>query len=101
VLFWKEYAKKVVCPKCNTSRWIDGEGRKSNIYQNVLWYFSIKLRLQRLFITKEMAKEMRCHKKVEKMMTILLDTQPIILCRKSLIKDISGLQVIPTTCGLV
>jgi hypothetical protein len=53
VLFWKEHANKVVCPKCNTSRWIDGEGRKSNIPKKVLRYFSIKLRLQRLFITKK------------------------------------------------
>jgi hypothetical protein len=31
VLFWKEHADKVACPKCNTSRWVDRKGKKSKI----------------------------------------------------------------------
>jgi hypothetical protein len=62
VLFWKEHADKVACPKCNTSRWVDRKGKKSKIPQKVLRYFPIKSRLQRLFMTKEMANEMRWHK---------------------------------------
>jgi hypothetical protein len=46
---------------------------------------------------------MKCHgtKKVEKMMAILLDTQLILLCGKSLIEDMSDLLVILAMCGLV
>jgi hypothetical protein len=62
VLFWKEHANKVECPKCKTSRWSSGNGRKSNIPQKVLRYFPIKPRLQQLFMSKDTAEEMRWHK---------------------------------------
>jgi hypothetical protein len=62
ILFWKEHVDKMVCPKCNTSRWVNRKGKKSKIPQKVLRYFPIKSRLQRLFMTKEMANKMRWHK---------------------------------------
>ena len=42
VLFWKEYADKVKCPTCNTSRWSCVKGSGKNIPQKVLRYFPIK-----------------------------------------------------------
>ena len=62
VLFWKGHLDKVICPKCNTSRRIDNKGKKSNIHQKVIWYSPIKSRLQWLFMTKEIANEIRWHK---------------------------------------
>ena len=62
VLFWKEHADKVKCPTYDTSRWSCVKGSGKKISQKVLWYFPIKLRLQRLFMSKDMAKYMRWHK---------------------------------------
>jgi hypothetical protein len=62
VLFWKEHADKDKCPKCNTSRWIIVKGSGKKIPQKVLQYFPIKRRLQRLFTSKDIAKQMRWHK---------------------------------------
>jgi hypothetical protein len=45
MFFWKKHAYKVVCSKCNTSRWVDHKGKKSKISQKVLRYFPIKSRL--------------------------------------------------------
>jgi len=61
-LFWKEHADKEKCPKCDTSRWSCVKGTGKKIPQKVLRYFPIKPRLQRLFISKDTAKQMRWHK---------------------------------------
>jgi hypothetical protein len=55
-------ANKVNCPKCGASRWSYVKGSSKKIPQKVLWYFPIKPRLQRLFISKDIAKQMRWHK---------------------------------------
>jgi len=62
VLFWKEHANTVECPKCKTSRWRSDNGGKKKIPQKVLRYFPIKPQLQRFFMMKEIAEEMRWHK---------------------------------------
>jgi len=62
VLFWKEHADKDKCPKCGTSRWSSVKCSGKKIPQKVLRYFPIKPRLQRLFTSKDIAKEMRWHK---------------------------------------
>jgi hypothetical protein len=62
VLFWKEHADKEKCPKRDTSRWSCVKGTGKKIPHKVLLYFPIKTRLQRLFISKDTAKQMRWHK---------------------------------------
>jgi hypothetical protein len=62
VLFWKEHADKVECQTCNTSRWSCVKGSNKRISQKVLQFFPIKSTLQRLFMSKDMAKHMRWHK---------------------------------------
>jgi hypothetical protein len=62
VLFWKEHADKEQCPKCDVSRWSGVKGSGKKIPQKVLRYFPIKPRLQRLFMSKDIAKQMRWHK---------------------------------------
>ena len=58
-LFWKEHADKEECPKCHTSRWKEDTGKGKKILQKVLRYFLIKPRLQRLFMSKNIAKDVR------------------------------------------
>ncbi|KAL3849603.1 hypothetical protein ACJIZ3_011485 [Penstemon smallii] len=60
VLFWKEFELLDDCPKCKTSRW-KYQGSKK-IPQKVLRYFPLKPRLQRLFVNKDIAENMRWHK---------------------------------------
>ncbi|CAL1413090.1 unnamed protein product [Linum trigynum] len=48
------------CPKCNESRYIPG--KQNNVAQKKARYFPLKDRLQRLYMTKEDAKDMRWHK---------------------------------------
>ncbi|CAL1370209.1 unnamed protein product [Linum trigynum] len=48
------------CPKCNESRYIPG--KQNNVAQKKARYFPVKDRLQRLYMTKEDAKDMRWHK---------------------------------------
>jgi hypothetical protein len=62
---------------------------------------SIKPRLQRLFTSKDIAKQMRWHKVDEKMTATLSNTRPIPLRGRSLIRNMTGLLVIPTTYDLV
>ena len=59
-LFWKAFQDLDTCPKCNTSRW-KFEGSKK-IPQKVLRYFPLKPRLQRLFVNKAIACDMKWHK---------------------------------------
>ncbi|KAL0285576.1 UNVERIFIED_CONTAM: hypothetical protein Scaly_2814100 [Sesamum calycinum] len=60
VLFWKEYENFENCPKCGTCKW-KYEGSKK-IPRKVLRYFPLKPRLQRLFVNKDLAENMRWHK---------------------------------------
>jgi hypothetical protein len=62
VLFWNEHVDKVQCPTYNTSRWSCVKGSCKKIPQKVLQYFPIKPRLQRLFMSKDIAKHMGWHK---------------------------------------
>ncbi|XP_039138806.1 uncharacterized protein LOC120276140 [Dioscorea cayenensis subsp. rotundata] len=57
-LFWGEFEDKQYCPVCGTSRWkfID-----KKIPWKVLRYFPLKPRLQRLFMSKKIAKDMQWH----------------------------------------
>jgi len=57
VLFWKENEEKQACPVCGESRW---KGKK-NVPVKVLRYFPLKPRLQRLYMCKKTAHDMRWH----------------------------------------
>ncbi|XP_039140530.1 uncharacterized protein LOC120277753 [Dioscorea cayenensis subsp. rotundata] len=71
ILYWKNYENAQSCPTCGESRWEnDGkmrnmtnehDGRK-NIPQKVLRYFPLTPRLQRLYMSYNIAKDMRWHK---------------------------------------
>ncbi|KAL3839153.1 hypothetical protein ACJIZ3_023744 [Penstemon smallii] len=60
VLFWKEFEHLDECPKCKTCRW-KHKGSKKVPYK-ILRYFPLKPRLQRLFVNKDLAENMRWHK---------------------------------------
>ncbi|KAB1212871.1 hypothetical protein CJ030_MR5G010171 [Morella rubra] len=61
VLFWKEHASLHQCPVCGESRWSSNCRRRKKIPNKVLRYFPLKPRLQRLFMTKMTARDMRWH----------------------------------------
>ena len=61
VLFWKELKDENNCPECNTSRWKLNDGKGKKIPHKVLRYFPLKPRLQRLFMSRKTAKDMRWH----------------------------------------
>ncbi|KAK1686634.1 hypothetical protein QYE76_047482 [Lolium multiflorum] len=61
VLFRKGHAKLNNCPKCNASRWRDGDGRRK-IPEKVLRHFPLIPRLQRMFISKKQSEEVQWHK---------------------------------------
>ena len=63
-LFWKENERYDHClnSNCKVARWKSGLGKHSKIPQKVARYFPIKPRLQRLFMSKEIAQDMRWHK---------------------------------------
>ncbi|XP_057444023.1 uncharacterized protein LOC130736195 [Lotus japonicus] len=57
----EEYENLDKCPKCGESRW--QEKKKKNVVPNkVVRYFLIKPRLQRLFMSKQIADDMKWHK---------------------------------------
>ncbi|XP_057425376.1 uncharacterized protein LOC130718765 [Lotus japonicus] len=57
----EEYENLDKCPKCGESRW--QENKKKNVVPNkVVRYFPIKPRLQRLFMSKQIADDMKWHK---------------------------------------
>ncbi len=60
-LFYKEYEKSENCPICGESRWefVDGKGNK--IPHKTLRHFPLKPRLQRLFMSTEIAFDLRWH----------------------------------------
>jgi hypothetical protein len=62
VLFFKEHVDKEECPTCKTSRWANVKSKGKKIPHKVLRYFPIKPRLQRLFMSKDITKDMRWHK---------------------------------------
>ncbi|XP_042973009.1 uncharacterized protein LOC122304812 [Carya illinoinensis] len=62
ILFWKENANLNECPTCKASRWVPNTHKASLIPQKVLRHFPLKPRLQRLFMTANIAREMRWHK---------------------------------------
>ncbi|KAH7845823.1 hypothetical protein Vadar_006468 [Vaccinium darrowii] len=61
-LFWKEYENREECPICGTSRWksISKTGKK--IPHKVRRYLPLKPRLQRLYMRRKTAFDMRWHK---------------------------------------
>ena len=64
ILYWKEYEHLDQCPNpaYKASRWKFGKGKHKKIAQKVVRYFPLKPRLQRLFMSKEIAEEMRWHR---------------------------------------
>ncbi|XP_071931860.1 uncharacterized protein [Coffea arabica] len=60
-LFWKENEKMDKCPICKESRWKVNNGKKKKVPQKVMWYFPLKARLQRLFMSSKTAEDMRWH----------------------------------------
>jgi hypothetical protein len=67
VLFRKEYAEAKYCPKCKSSRFMeiesgDGQKRQLDILVTILRHLPFILRIQRLYMTEEFAKQMTWHK---------------------------------------
>lgn len=62
VLYQKEYKYLQECPICSTSRWKCISKKRQKIPHRVLRYFPLKLRLQRLFMSRKTAGDMRWHK---------------------------------------
>ncbi|KAF5457849.1 hypothetical protein F2P56_021926 [Juglans regia] len=62
MLFWNDDADKDSCSKCKESRWVSSRGKKGKIPQKVLRYFPLTPRLQRLFMSKNIAKSMKWHR---------------------------------------
>jgi hypothetical protein len=66
ILFWKEHENSNSCPKCKVSHWksnsksLDGKC-DYKVPRNILRYFSIKKRLQRLFVSSKTASLTRWH----------------------------------------
>uniref|UniRef100_A0A803N9A1 DUF4216 domain-containing protein n=1 Tax=Chenopodium quinoa TaxID=63459 RepID=A0A803N9A1_CHEQI len=77
VLFRKEFANEVKCPKCSAPRWKqdisqddensddedEGVHRKTRVPQLVLRHFPLIPRLQRMFMCSKLAMHMRWHNK--------------------------------------
>ena len=75
ILFWKEYKNIESCPKCGTSRWqinenanigpeeIETPVKTKKIPTKILRYFSLILRIQRLFMSSKTSSSMRWLKK--------------------------------------
>lgn len=64
LLYWKEDKELTVCRTCGTSRWkVDKKTKKvyEKIPANVMWYFPIIPRLQRLFKITSISEELRWH----------------------------------------
>ncbi|KAI0519847.1 hypothetical protein KFK09_007308 [Dendrobium nobile] len=61
-LFWKDNEDKEECPECMESRWKVNDVKGKKIPHKILRYFPITSRLQRLFMSRKTAHEMRWHK---------------------------------------
>ena len=62
ILFWKETEKLEVCPVCGESRWVNSETKWKKVPRKVLRHFPLIPRLQKLFISKRTAEDMRWHR---------------------------------------
>jgi len=58
MLHWKEHEKENLCSKCKVSRW-----KSNNVPTKVLIHFSLKPRVQRLFMCAQTAETMIWHDK--------------------------------------
>ncbi|RVW49583.1 hypothetical protein CK203_076745 [Vitis vinifera] len=61
-LFWKENETLDKCPVCDEPRYKFCNGKGKKIPQKVLRHFPLKSRLQRLFMSRHTASDMRWHK---------------------------------------
>ncbi|KAL3834609.1 hypothetical protein ACJIZ3_009345 [Penstemon smallii] len=61
ILFWKEHESLENCPVCKESRWKVNDAKRKKIPHKILRYFPLKPRLQRLFMSKKTASDMRWH----------------------------------------
>jgi hypothetical protein len=67
MLFWKEHKDDTKCMHCGRSRYVkvvneDGASVTTKVVVKQLRYMPITLRLKRLYLSKEIAKQMRWHK---------------------------------------
>jgi hypothetical protein len=67
MLFWKEHKDNIECMNCGRSKYVkvvnkDGASVTTKVAVKQPHYMSITSRLKRLFLSKETAKHMRCHK---------------------------------------
>ncbi|KAL3820333.1 hypothetical protein ACJIZ3_006238 [Penstemon smallii] len=62
VLFRNEHENLENCPVCNESRWKVNNAKRKKIPHKILRYFPLKPRLQRLYMSRKMASDMRWHK---------------------------------------
>ncbi|XP_012832641.1 PREDICTED: uncharacterized protein LOC105953517 [Erythranthe guttata] len=62
ILFWKEHESLISCPVCKESRWKVNDGKGKQIPHKVLGYFPLKPRLQRLYLSRKTASDMRWYK---------------------------------------
>jgi Transposase family tnp2/Domain of unknown function (DUF4218)/Transposase-associated domain len=61
ILFYKENEQATECPKCGESRYKMDTMKRKKIPHKVLRYFPLIPRLQRLYMSKKTAEEMRWH----------------------------------------
>lgn len=61
VLFRNELEENDECPVCKESRWKEHKGKIKRVPRKVLRYFPLIPRLQRLFMNKEIASDLRYH----------------------------------------
>ncbi|KAG9457976.1 hypothetical protein H6P81_002484 [Aristolochia fimbriata] len=64
ILYWKQYEQEHQCPQCHESRYVHSNTKGKPIPQKVLCHFLLKPRLQRLFASKENARDMHWHAEV-------------------------------------
>ncbi|KAK2645093.1 hypothetical protein Ddye_020288 [Dipteronia dyeriana] len=64
-IYYKELADAYECPTCKLSRWKTDNERGGKMRKKIPWkvlsYFSVKTRLQKLFMSSKTAVDMRCH----------------------------------------
>ena len=62
MLYWEDTADCNECIRCGVSRWKQNEdGKNSHVPRKVMWHFPIIPRLQRLFLSSDMAVKIRWH----------------------------------------
>ncbi|CAN6568406.1 unnamed protein product [Malus baccata var. baccata] len=64
MIYWKETAELTACSVCGESRYKnvnEEDGSRKKIAAKVMWYFPLKPRLQRLYMSKHTAEHMRWH----------------------------------------